>query len=439
MPQRFRARALALMLITAFITAAASFGAGAAARASIETGAPGVAVSGDSAIPSRASIEIGAPGVAVSGDSGVPSRASIEIGAPGVATSGGSGITSQIVKLRIKGDFRLRYQYEKEGEDEARNRMRIRFRLAGKARVADRWKVGFRFATGGDDPRSTNQTLDGSFSTPDMRFDYAYVMFSPNEGLSLWGGKFGGIKHAVFRPTDLLWDSDINPEGAGAILRGGFKSVKLFGNLNWWILDENRHGKDPMMFAVQPGAVVSIGGSSYIKVAAAYYSTRAVKGSTLEYSAGTNTLASFIAEGDTTMGLAYDFDTFAPSFELGLSDLFDGALENLSFFGDYVRNIDADSLNTGYSFGVKAGHKKVSKAGEWQLKYIYRRLERDAWLDIFPDSDSFGGRTGVRGSEAVLELGFARDAALVLDYYRLETIDSGVDENLLQVDTVFRF
>ena len=47
-------------------------------------------------------------------------------------------------KIKLKGDFRLRYQYERRTADtEGRTRGRYRFRLGGTGDVTDKYKVGF--------------------------------------------------------------------------------------------------------------------------------------------------------------------------------------------------------------------------------------------------------------------------------------------------------
>ncbi len=351
-----------------------------------------------------------------------------------------AGDVSWTKRLKLKGDFRLRHQWQEETGRDQRSRERIRFRLGATVEVSDCWKVGFGLATGGDDPRSTNQTLEAAFSTPDLRLDYAYALFSPAKEVSIWGGKYSGIKKALWRPTDLLWDSELRPEGVGANVSKKAGTVDLFGNLALFILDEVKAGEEPLMFVVQPGIKVHLSDNIYLKAGLAYYPTRNVKGIVLEHSAHTNTLMPFTTEpGDTIDVLAYEYNSYESSFEIGLNNLLGGAIEHVSVFGSFVSNPGADSLNTGYAAGIKIGYAKVSKSRQWQLKYIKRYLERDAWLDIFPDSDAYGGRTDIKGEEVILEVGIARNTALSLDYYHMERIMGKGDEDLLQLDLLLRF
>jgi len=64
----------------------------------------------------------------------------------------------------------------------------------------------------------------------------------------------------------------------------------------------------------------------------------------------------------------------------------------VAVFGQYVKS-DADVDSKGWLVGVKFGHKKVKELGQWQVKYNYRRLKKDAWPDFLLDSDSYGGAT----------------------------------------------
>ncbi len=70
---------------------------------------------------------------------------------------------------------------------------------------------------------------------------------------------------------------------------------------------------------------------------------------------------------------------------------------------------------------------------------MFRRLERDTWLDVFPDSDSFGGKTDVQGHEFVFEHGLTDGVVLGLDYYRMKRISQNDNQNVLQIDLNFDY
>ena len=71
-----------------------------------------------------------------------------------------------IQKMKLKGDFRLRYQYErKQADTDARERGRIRYRLGIETDIVKDVKVGAGLASGGADPRSSNQSFADTFSS----------------------------------------------------------------------------------------------------------------------------------------------------------------------------------------------------------------------------------------------------------------------------------
>jgi hypothetical protein len=118
--------------------------------------------------------------------------------------------------IKLKGDFRYRYEnIDEQGKDE-RDRNRIRARAALIAQLPDDIEVGLGVASGGDDPVSTNQTLGGGGSTKDIRLNLAYANWRAMEGLNLIGGKY---KNIWYRPqkSGLIFDGDFNPEGVAVV------------------------------------------------------------------------------------------------------------------------------------------------------------------------------------------------------------------------------
>lgn len=344
---------------------------------------------------------------------------------------------SWVQKMKIKGDVRVRYQHEEEtGKEYTRDRARVRYRLGITADPVSGVEVGAGLATGGDDPRSTNQTLENSFQTPDIRLDYAYAKLKVAKDLSLYAGKFAR-KPVLWQTTDLMWDGDVNPEGGALAFEHSLgSSTDLFINAGCFVLDERKEeadsttADDPLMFFVQPGLSISLTDNVSLKTAVALYEMKGVQGNTLDHTSGTNS---------TDGGLKYDYNVINPSVELGVN-LESGPVKYIGVFGDYVKNPDPDEDNTGYAVGFKFGHKKVKKPGNWQFKYINRKIEKDAWLDNLPDSDAYSGKTGVKGNEFIFEYAIKENVILGLDYYEMEKIaDSDSKQQVLQADLVVKF
>ncbi len=345
-----------------------------------------------------------------------------------------SSLPSWIQKMKLKGDLRLRYQWEDKTGSEDRHRARYRFRLGLETKANDKLNVAAGLATGGDDPRSTNQTMADTFSTPDIRLDYAYAAWQAAPWATVLGGKIKSIKSLIFRPSDLLWDSDINPEGISIQLSKGFDNgLDTFLNTGVWVLDESGGDtSDPFMAVIQPGFSYKFNDDVSLTAAVAGYFFDNVQDSTLDHSAGTNTLSS-------TGYLKYKYNTISPSVQLAIKNPFGGLVPYLAIFGDYVHNPDPSDQENGYLAGIKFGAKKVNNFGDWQMKYMYRHLEKDAWLDTFPDSDAYSGGTDVKGHEVALTYGLGKNTSLGLDYYQMEKIKGSGRRHILQVDWMIKF
>lgn len=181
-----------------------------------------------------------------------------------------------------------------------------------------------------------------------------------------------------------------------------------------------------MMYLFQPGFDVKFKDFS-LKTAVTYYGFEYVKNHLLDNSAGTNTRLS----GPTR--LRFDYDSLGVGAELGYEKPFGLAfIPYVALLGEYIHNFDPSSNNDGWAFGAKIGHKRVAEKGSWSAMYLYRYLERDAWLDTFPDSDALGGRTNARGHEVLLQYGLFKHVSLAADYYNMIPI-KGTPKNTEQI------
>ena len=143
-------------------------------------------------------------------------------------------------RIVAKGDLRYRHEQIKDPtragplglNDEDQTRHRIRARLGFDAKVTDTLMLGLQVATGGDDPRSSNQTLGSVNSRKAIGFDLAYFDWK----FASWGDLIGGkMKFPFVRPgQSLFYDGDINPEGLAFQFNRGtlFGSAWASGSMN---------------------------------------------------------------------------------------------------------------------------------------------------------------------------------------------------------------
>ena len=351
----------------------------------------------------------------------------------------GTSLTAQlpgwIKNTKMKGDFRLRYQSSerRDGSTADRHRGRYRLRVGLVTKVNDKIKLHFGLATGGTSDssgRSTNQTMDDEFDTVSFDLDYAYITYKACDWVELIGGKF---KNPIWRTSGLLWDSDIRPEGFASRSKWSSDNIDFFVTTGAWIIEESggSESEDPMMYIVQAGMKVGLGKNAYFKNAVTFYEFQNVEG----YSPG-------IGSGDNpedSDGLQHDYDAIAYSAQLGLGTSID-AIPFCALYGDAVKNTNVSDEDIGYLIGFKFGDKKVSKPKQWQAKMSYRRLEQNAWLDIFPNADFYGGETNVKGYHVAFKYGLMKNVFGGLNYFHSKKIDgSSETDQIFQADLIFKF
>ncbi|MCB1582012.1 MAG: putative porin [Xanthomonadales bacterium] len=328
-------------------------------------------------------------------------------------------------RITFSGDIRDRFEYIDERGKDVRTRNRIRFRLGATAEVNDDLSVGFRLASGGDDPTSTNQTLDDAFSTKGIQLDLAYFDYKLTDALTLTGGK---MKNPFYIPakTPVFWDGDLNPEGFAL----GFDNDGWEGVLAGFSVDERSSADDVLLFGGQLTKTVELGEGKLV-AGLGYYDYQELQGSTPLYDgkARGNTL-------DAAGKMAYDFNIFEGLIEYKTN------LASLPFsvFATYYQNTEADDLDTGYALGFGLG--KVSDAGSWSLGYSYLDLEADSVYALFNDSDFAGGETDSKGHILKAGYGLRKNMALGLTYISSEQDQSKAtqtDYDRLQMDLAIKF
>jgi cell division protein FtsB len=301
-------------------------------------------------------------------------------------------------KVAVKGD--LRYRYEVIGDEAVnatgvrntadRYRDRIRARLNVEARPTDNITTVIGFATTeGGDPRSSNQTLDGSFSRKSLDLDVAYFAWK----FAAWGDLIGGkMKQPFFKPgQSLFWDNDLNPEG----LAVAFNSGMLFGSAySYWVDEisgaENTRTSDVMLYGGQVGLKLPMGNNS-VTVAAHYYDLSAGEGRAPFFGGSSN--------GNTTIGigtpatqvLVYDYEVIDVMAELNVML---GATP-VQFWVDAAQNQGAQDFDTAWAAGVMFGKAISNKT--WEIGTSYQVIEKDALFGQLIDSDFGGGTTDSEG------------------------------------------
>jgi hypothetical protein len=292
-------------------------------------------------------------------------------------------------RFKWNADFRLRHERTDQEGVSSRDRDRLQSHFGFEAALTDEIAVGLQLATGGDDPRSGNQTLTGEFSRKSIGLDLAYLRWSPAQGLAVTGGK---MKNPVWKPaSSKLYDGDVNPEG----LALAFSRRDMFANVYAFAVEERAAAADTTIVGAQAGTKLSLGRAGSL--------TAGVSFSDLGAGQGRQPFFAGAANGNTLNPdgtLAFDFRVTHASLEYAHS------LWSLPFvaFAEGARNSEApDDLDTAYAFGLLFG--KADESRSWEVGWLYQRVEKDAWFGQLFDSDFGGGLTDAKGS--VLRFAYA--------------------------------
>ncbi len=388
-----------------------------------------------------------------------------------------TGMPDWVTALKINGDFRGRFEgfYADNPAFEDRVRWRYRLRMGFTANLRDNLELGFRLASGDGDPISTNQTLQDNASNKPLGIDLAYLKWMAINSPTFSGILSVGKIENPFVFSDLVFDPDYTPEGAGEQLSftlSDAQSLKL--NAGQFVLDElGNSGRDPYLFGGQvrlesiwsPKVNTSLGASILTITSPESLTSGAVP----DINRGNLRQTGVSADGKTvTLGApVHGYTTFvadaAVTYNLENVPL-NAGLFPVRVFGDYLHNFAADSANTGYQVGIQFG--KAGKRKTWELSYRWKVLEGDAWWEELTDSD-FGsfyqsgltpppppaGRSAASGYFAgtnarghVTKLGYSPLDSLQFNvtWFRTELIEeqppeSDSDMNRVQVDAIVKF
>ncbi len=362
-----------------------------------------------------------------------------------------SSLPAWVQNAKIKGDLRLRYQnqHQKNNNNIQKdvNIGRVRMRLGLETKINDKLLAGIGIATGSGDPRSTNISFGDYNSKKQLILDYAYAKYMPLPWLNIKGGKM--LPGDVFwAPTDLVWDTDINPEGAAIGINKTLNpNLSLFANGAFMVVQtDSTSTSGAQAFLIQSGANYKINDTFSVKGAVAYTPFDVKDQVPSSYDKGYNT--KYQSASATTGNYAYNYGMLNPAIEFKIMSPFKAVglnVESLKFFGEYVNNLDVSKKNTGFSLGFQFGNEKIEKWGDWQFRYVYAMLGKDAVLDILPDSDRYSGKTGIRSHEGVFTYGLGKNVSLGFDIYRswgINGINTGgrkQPETLAQVDLNMKF
>ncbi len=329
--------------------------------------------------------------------------------------------------LKFKGDLRYRHELIDEEGKERRNRQRMSTRVSLNTQASDDVNIIFQLAGGSSDtPISTNQDLGKGFSTKSVWIDMAYFDWHSSQikGLNVIGGKVKNPFYNVGK-SQLLWDTDLRPEGLAAKYSTKRNSLEIFTGVYYFWVDERAVTEDSWLLGGQGGFKYSAS-SFYITAFAGYYTFTETKGNPTFFNVDKSRGNSI----DDANGYANDFNEIEAFGEIGTKRFG----WPVSIHADFVVNTAPDSDNQGFLIGFTV------KPKSWSFLYDYRQLEKDAVIGAFTESDFIGGSTDSKGHKFVLSHSLSKNIKLGATYYlNTKKIKNGTDYHRLQLDIVTAF
>ncbi len=369
-------------------------------------------------------------------------------------------LADSIKNMQLFGDLRFRYEYRStenapgaSPETYDRERMRYALRFGIRGDLFDDFSYGIRLETA-NNPRSPwdtfgNNTTSGAATPSDKNtsgiyLGQAFLRWHPTD----WYEMTVGRMPMPLYTTPMVWDSDINPEGAFEKFKYTIGKVDLFADFGQFDYQNSSPASeqptgDTFLLTWQAGANVRFGKDMSVKVAPMLY-TYTGKGTG---STGLNT--PFVGQGNSTntnVGVPGGSDVTNYN-EQGINNLlvleipaeFDFKISNTPlgtlqarFFGDFAYNIKGDDRaraayhanpaafpglsgpatgqNMAYQVGLGIGsagpvygptqglvYGSTSKKNTWEARFYWQSIEQYA-LDVnLIDSDFFEGRGNLQG------------------------------------------
>lgn len=315
-----------------------------------------------------------------------------------------------VTGLKFSGDFRGRFEENNADNTaySARDRYRYRVRVGAAVSMLDNFEVGVRLASGnpqtnpggtlvGGQPITANQDLGSLESRKFLWIDAAYAKWTPiqNEDWRV-SGTIGKMDNP-FRLSNMVWDYDINPEGAATEVTYNLSDKHTLRGIGAFVvLDEINQGvgavpsispsHDPFII----GAQVQLESKwtprlqTTLSVAAFDIANRdSLSAKTQPFYNSGNTR-------DATTGLlVHNYNPIvasaAATYRLDSFPLYPGKFP-IKAIAEYMENPGAPANNRAFRLGGTLG--QAGKKGLWQIDYRYQRLEADAWFDALEDDDN---------------------------------------------------
>jgi hypothetical protein len=341
--------------------------------------------------------------------------------------------------------FRLEYIYNERfaendatADDDHRFRERVRLRFGAEFKPSKWFTAGFRMSTGSSTyPASGWSSFSDFFSRDNITLDRVYININANK----FRFQMGANGNAMFHPTDMVWDVDVQPAGLAQVYQG----ERLEVTLGQYMITEVRDLGNPdltgsfliangLNFAFLPKHNLRLGFFQY------YYNKPSSIAAAID-------LGYLDGDFKTNRIDPYDSTRFFSGFHtLGISG--DYHWKKFRLVGEIAVNIGANqdaSLGSAYAgkenfaAGGMLRYGLLQKPGDFSVEAGFFYIEADAVIAAY-NSDDYQ-QTNVKSVPVFLKVLLPGDVVVVWDTYfqkRISTayyLSGGVlhDENALKI------
>jgi hypothetical protein len=404
-------------------------------------------------------------------------------------------LSDTIKSIGLYGDVRLRYEYR--GADNAsgsgasgstyqRERFRYAIRAGLRGDLFDDFYYGFRVETSSN-ARSPWVTFgDDSNPTPSAKnsdtiaIGQVYLGWRAADWLELTVGRMPMPLYV----TPMIWDSDINPEGAAEKFKYSTGNVDLFATFGQFLYQDSNPdngvpSSDTFLLAWQVGANVKLAKDISFKIAPVLYTYTGQ---------GQNNGLNLPFSGQGLKGLNPNTNGYNQN---GINDLlvletpaefnFKVGQYNARVFGDFAYNFSGDNRAraaaaatapggglphavtgqdkaylVGFGFGnLGLVYGQTSKKNTWEARVYWQHVEQYAADVNLLDSDFFEGRGNLEGVYTAFAYSFTDSIIGTVRYGYAQRINSQLGTggnnldlpglnpinwyNLVQLDLTWRF
>lgn len=377
-------------------------------------------------------------------------------------SAGKLNLGSAVSEFKLSGDIRLRQQFETQAPQNTsisndRSRTRFRFRLNGDAILQKGWGAGFALETG-QAADSGNQTFENGGDDYNLYLARAYVSYQLNDNWLFVGGK----QRNPFYTTDLVWDSDINPQGVAEIytrpLGDGKDTLEL--RAAQILMDDNNEyvtgpaGEDAWLFAQQAVYTHWFGSDALGNKVSSLVLAPGFMTYNNAATAGLGNEGAFNGRTDKLSSA-----TFAG--EVNFANLGDRSGASLKVYWDSaynfeaesrVRNVyglpDADEEPFAWLIGVGYAYGKGKTQGDYSLRVDYRHNGIGALDPNLNDSDFGFSNLNQRGWKISGSYNLTDFANIAVTYFTTTDVDETLIQSavakldhsrLLQLDLIVKF